>query len=105
MAFATAVAFFTQQAFGNFSTPFFFSLVISYILKDRIKELGRQYLMQVFSSRYFQHQSRYYQGSRQVEIAATTESFFSQSQQHLPKQIQSILNRRPGQETSQDSRH
>lgn len=75
MAFATAVAFFTQQAFGNFSTPFFFSLVISYILKDRIKELGRQYLMQVFSSRYFQHQSRYYQGSRQVEIAATTESF------------------------------
>lgn len=105
MAFATAVAFATQRAFGNFSTPFFFSLVLSYIFKDRIKELGRNYLMEKFSSRYFQLQSRFYQGNNSQEIATTKESFYQQKRSKLPVKIQSIIKRFFPQEPTDSSSH
>ncbi len=41
MAFATVIAFYFQQTFGNFTFPFFVALVVGYMFKDRIKELGR----------------------------------------------------------------
>ena len=41
MIFATAVAFFFQSRFGNFTLPFFIALVVGYMFKDRIKELSR----------------------------------------------------------------
>ncbi|QBF82880.1 hypothetical protein EXU30_09355 [Shewanella maritima] len=100
MAFATAVAFATQKIFGNFSTPFFFSLVLSYIFKDRIKELGRQYLLQQFSSKYFQHHFRLYQGNSKHLIVDVKESFFRQSSRKLPKALQAVLKHRPLNEFS-----
>jgi hypothetical protein len=44
MVFATGVAFVSQLMYGNLSLPFFIALVISYMFKDRIKELLRMYL-------------------------------------------------------------
>ncbi len=41
MVFATAVAFYFQAQFGNFTMPFFVALVIGYMFKDRIKETSR----------------------------------------------------------------
>ena len=41
MVFATAVAFYFQSQFGNFTLPFFIALVIGYMFKDRIKDLSR----------------------------------------------------------------
>ena len=41
MVFATGLAFYFQARFGNFTVPFFAALVIGYMFKDRIKELGR----------------------------------------------------------------
>ena len=41
MIFATAVAFYFQFRFGNFTLPFFIALVIGYMFKDRIKEISR----------------------------------------------------------------
>lgn len=41
MVFATAVAFYFQSRFGNFTLPFFLALVIGYMFKDRIKEISR----------------------------------------------------------------
>jgi len=37
MIFSTAIAFYYQQIYGNFTIPFFGALVVSYMLKDRIK--------------------------------------------------------------------
>lgn len=53
MVFATAVAFSVQQKYGNFTMPFFAALVVSYMLKDRIKELGRYYFAHKLVRRYF----------------------------------------------------
>ncbi|MFV7770037.1 hypothetical protein [Shewanella marisflavi] len=92
MAFATAVAFATQKAFGNFSTPFFFSLVLSYIFKDRIKELGRNYLMQKFLSHFFQHHYRFYTNS-EANLCDMKETYFRQNKQQLHEEVKAIIKR------------
>ncbi|TKB51100.1 hypothetical protein FCL40_00660 [Ferrimonas sediminicola] len=73
MTLATTIAFATQRAFGSFSTPFFLSLVISYIFKDRLKEVGRLYLLSQFYTRFSQHHYRLYRddGTAVVDIRDT----------------------------------
>nr|MBN1228411.1 hypothetical protein [Anaerolineae bacterium] len=41
MLFATGAAFYFQQRLGNFTIPLLVALVIGYMFKDRIKEIGR----------------------------------------------------------------
>jgi len=58
MVFATFIAFSVQKKFGNFTMPLFVALVVSYMLKDRIKEFTRYYLANKMSTRYFDHKIR-----------------------------------------------
>lgn len=39
MVFSTGIAFYYQLVYGNFTLPFFIILVVSYMLKDRIKSI------------------------------------------------------------------
>ena len=57
MVFATFIAFYMQKTFGNFSFPLFIALVVSYMCKDRIKELVRFYFGQKLSHKYFDNKS------------------------------------------------
>lgn len=57
MMFATVVSFFFQQKFGNFTLPFFIVLVISYMIKDRIKELSRYYFAHRIGNKYFDNKA------------------------------------------------
>lgn len=57
MIFATAIAFSFQQKYGNLTMPFFVALVVSYMLKDRIKELSRYYFAHKLGNRYFDHKT------------------------------------------------
>lgn len=41
MVFATVVAFYYQARYGVLTFPFFVALVVGYMFKDRIKEIGR----------------------------------------------------------------
>ena len=58
MVFATFIAFSVQKKYGNFTMPLFVALVVSYMLKDRIKEFTRYYLANKMSTRYFDHKIR-----------------------------------------------
>lgn len=58
MIFATAIAFSIQLKYGNFTMPFFVALVVSYMLKDRIKELGRYYFAHKLGKNYFDHKTK-----------------------------------------------
>lgn len=57
MVFATAIAFSFQQKYGNLTMPFFVALVVSYMLKDRIKELGRYYFAHRLGRSYFDNKT------------------------------------------------
>lgn len=53
MVFATAIAFSFQRQYGNLTMPFFVALVVSYMLKDRIKEFVRYMLAHRWGRRFF----------------------------------------------------
>lgn len=57
MMFATVVSFHFQQKYGNFTLPFFVVLVISYMIKDRIKELSRYYFAHRIGSKFFDNKA------------------------------------------------
>lgn len=57
MIFATVIAFSFQQKYGNFTMPLFVALVISYMLKDRIKELMRYYFIGKLGGKYFDNKT------------------------------------------------
>jgi hypothetical protein len=57
MVFATAIAFSFQLKYGNFTMPFFVALVVSYMLKDRIKEVTRYYFAHKLGRRFFDHRT------------------------------------------------
>jgi hypothetical protein len=74
MVFATMVAFIGQSWYGGLSLPFFIALVISYMFKDRIKELLRLYLSVTFRSRLYDRRRNIYH-SFDRKIGTCRESF------------------------------
>jgi hypothetical protein len=57
MVFATLVAFFVQSIYGQISIPLFLAVVIAYMFKDRIKEMGRSFSAHILSRRLFDHRT------------------------------------------------
>lgn len=58
MLFATVVAWAFQSTFGNLTWPLFIALIISYMMKDRIKELMRFYLVSKKGSKYYDNKAK-----------------------------------------------
>lgn len=73
MVFATIVSFAFQQTYGNFTLPFFIALVVSYMFKDRIKELIRSYFAGRIGSRFYDYLVTLMAGGR--KIGALKEGF------------------------------
>ncbi len=95
MVFATAVAFLTQQKYGNFTMAFFVALVVSYMFKDRIKELIRMYINKKVQGRYFDQKIHIYGGSGGSRLGFSRESFQFISEAALQPEIHSLRNRDP----------
>ncbi|MEC9491568.1 hypothetical protein [Flexistipes sp.] len=65
MIFATTVAFLSQKKYGNFTLSFFVALVISYMFKDRIKDLFRQiFENKLFFRKVFDFRNKIYDPER-----------------------------------------
>ncbi|MCK5171272.1 MAG: hypothetical protein KAQ75_15450, partial [Bacteroidales bacterium] len=92
MIFATAIAFSFQSRFGNFTIPLFIALVISYMLKDRIKELTRYYVGGKLNKRLFDHKNTI-QVKDSQKIGWCKESFDFVQEENIPKTISKIRNR------------
>ncbi|RME79362.1 MAG: hypothetical protein D6784_00805 [Chloroflexi bacterium] len=93
MIFATVVAFYFQQAYGSFTFPVFIALVVGYMFKDRIKELGRQvfarYLQNVLFDRRITirtQNGRYRLGTLREKVSFITED-------QVPRRVLSARNR------------
>ena len=57
MIFGAALTFIFQKSLGTFTMPLFVALVIIYMLKDRIKDLSRLYLVGKINKRFFDHKT------------------------------------------------
>ncbi len=92
MIFATGIAFYTQQEYGNFTMPFFIALVVGYMFKDRIKELTRVYFSGKYRKRHFDHKTQIFSGKRQ-SIGYCKESFNFIDEENISYRIMKRRNR------------
>ena len=92
MIFATAVAFIGQNKYGNLSTPFFIALVISYMFKDRIKEILRIYFNQGLSKWFFDRKKQIFHNFKN-KMGVCKESFNYIKESKVPKEIMRIRKR------------
>ena len=89
MLFATTVAFVSQSIYGNLTLPFFVALVVSYIFKDRIKDLLRFYLSRNMTRSIFDYKTQLYNVTRHV-VGVCRESFEFIRKQKLAPEIREI---------------
>ncbi len=79
MIFATAVAWHTQVKYGNITWPLFIVLVVSYMLKDRIKDLLRYYFAHKLGDKYFDKKASVTIGKNKVGVIKEGFDFISES--------------------------
>lgn len=93
MIFATIIAFTAQMRYGNFTIPLFFALVISYIFKDRIKDLMRYYFSTQLGKKYFDNKREL--EIQEQNIGWAKESFDYVSEDKTPESIMNMRKRTP----------
>jgi hypothetical protein len=91
MIFATVVAFSFQMKFGNFTMPFFVALVVSYMLKDRIKDLMRYYFAHKRRAKYFDNKITV--SIKENIIGWSKEGFDFISEKNVPREVMNVRNR------------
>ncbi len=88
MIFATAVAWLFQVRFGNITWPLFIVLVISYMMKDRIKELTRYWFAHKRLNRYFDHKAHIRIQNQDIGVIKEGVDFISEN--HIPKEVRDL---------------
>jgi hypothetical protein len=91
MVFATAIAFSFQIKYGNFTMPFFVALVVSYMLKDRIKDLSRYYFAYRLGRSYFDHKTKI--SLKEKEIGWSKEAMDFITNDKVPVEVLKIRDR------------
>jgi len=91
MIFATGAAFLSQQTYGNLTYPFFVALVVSYMFKDRIKELMRIYFNSKIHKNLFDHKTNIYsENKNKLGISKERVTFLKKN--HLSPSIIKVRN-------------
>jgi len=90
MIFATAVAWHTQVRYGNITWPLFIVLVVSYMLKDRIKDLLRYYFAHKLGNKYFDKKAIVEIGKKRVGFIKEGVDFISVSK--IPETVMELRN-------------
>ena len=92
MIFATGIAFYIQQKYGNFTLPLFIALVISYMLKDRMKELARHYFGNIAKKYFYDHKFSI-EVKKGQRIGWSKESFSFVREEKVPSKVLQRRNR------------
>lgn len=92
MIFATATSFLAQSTYTNLSLPLFIAMVISYMFKDRIKELMRWYWGNKLRHLLFDHKRNIYARPKE-KIGWCKESFAFTTSRKIPHPILKLRNR------------
>lgn len=88
MIFATAAAWITQVKYGNITWPLFIVLVVSYMLKDRIKDLLRYYFAHKLGNKYYDNKASVTIGKNRVGEIKEGFDFISRSR--TPEEVRKL---------------
>jgi hypothetical protein len=95
MIFATVVAFYFQSVYGNFTFPVFVALVVGYMFKDRIKELGRAILSGTLHARLYDRKINIRTLDGKYKLAILREKITFINESDIPERIRSARQRDP----------
>lgn len=93
MIFATIISFAATQQFGNFTLALFLALVVSYMFKDRIKDMARYYFSSRLDQKYFDW--KWDVSIRNEKIGWIKEAFDFIPANKIPYEILSLRNKSP----------
>lgn len=93
MVFATVIAFWVQAIYGNFTFPLFMALVVGYMFKDRIKELGRSVSTNLLRRFYYDRRIHIYTLDRQQRLGRIREKMVFLEEQELPPMVKAAQTR------------
>jgi hypothetical protein len=93
MVFATLIAFYFQVQFGNFSFPMFTALVVGYMFKDRIKELGRLFFLRYLQNFLYDRRTIIRTRDGAYELGFLREKMDFISEQAVPSTVKALRNR------------
>lgn len=93
MIFATVIAWAFQKTFGNLTWPLFIALIISYMLKDRIKDLMRYYFSHKVGGKYFDNKAK--MSHKGTEIGWTKEAMDFVPTSDVPQEVMDIRHEKP----------
>jgi hypothetical protein len=88
MVFATAVSWHSQAKYGSVTWPLFVALVISYMLKDRIKDLLRYYFAHKLGNKYYDKKALITIGKTKVGSLKEGVDFISYTK--LPSEVKEL---------------
>ena len=88
MVFATAVSWYYQQKYGSVTLPLFIVLVISYMMKDRIKDLLRFYFAHRLGNNYYDKKATIAVGN--TKVGEIKEGFDFISETKIPAEVKAL---------------
>lgn len=91
MVFATVVSFSFQKTFGNFTMPLFIALVVSYMFKDRFKELLRYWFATKLGSKLYDYKIKLAMGDEPIGWSKIGCDFVGESK--LPSEVRHLRGR------------
>lgn len=86
MIFAAGVTLFSQQKYGTFAGPVFMIAVISYMFKDRIKDISKILILKKLSKYFADYKTKLFQNDKEV-WGKCKESFDFISESAIPNKI------------------
>ena len=92
MLFATGVAFYSQYRYGSISATVFVILIISYMFKDRFKEILRTYFSKRIKKSLFDHKITFFTAENE-RIGEIKEVFYFTKEDWVPEEIIKIRNK------------
>jgi hypothetical protein len=95
MVFATVVAFYFQSIYGNFTFPVFVALVVGYMFKDRIKELGRTVLSGTLHAKLYDRRINIRTLDGKYKLAALREKITFLRESDLSESVRSARQKDP----------
>ncbi len=91
MVFATVVSFGFQQSYGNFTLELFLALTISYMFKDRIKNLGQQWFATKAGNKFYEYKTSLAFRGERIGWRKTGSSFVTHKD--LPDEVRQLRGR------------
>lgn len=88
MLFATVISFAFQRTYGSLTLPLFIALIVSYMMKDRIKELMRYYFAHRVGTKYFDNKASIFVKGEKIGVLKEGVDFIQSEK--LPEKVKEI---------------